>query len=691
MQLIQRGFLLLATAGVIALPSSVPVSSGGDPGPVKRDSAPAARTYGALEKEAYLASDTISYIRPGCNITIVGITGVTPGGKPTVEFKLTDDLGQPLDRNGALTPGVISPRFIVASWDAATRRYTNLLVTSAGVPTRDTAGTFVEMATGWYKYTFSLALASSFDTSKPATVRIGARRVTTDIVGKDYWAADTFLDFVPATPGTKPTTFTAMTVARCNQCHDPIAPHGGNYRDIKTCVLCHNPNNMKGANTHFDGQIFYHALHLGLDATIGTGPTYPQNIRNCTTCHDPAAAGGSSWYTYPSRAACGSCHNDIVWTGTGANHTGGPQADDTACASCHAPVGNREWDASIQGAHTLPILSKQLKGLNASIISVTNVGPGKKPTVTFSLKNGDGSAIDPKFFATAANGSFSLVLAGPTTDYGAGATTGAQSQPISESPAPTAVFDGTNATYTFTAAIPATAKGTWAVAIQCRRTVALNPAPRKGPTSLSEPPAANPVFYIAVTGTTAVPRRTLVSLTKCNACHAQLVNLFSHGNQRVSIEFCVVCHNPNADDSGRRPTDGSANPAESISFKRMIHRIHTGNLLEQDYTVYGFGGAISNFNEVTYPGDRRNCLACHTNAAAYSLPTGGTLDTVTKRDFYTPQGPATAACLGCHDNRDAVAHAYLNTANFPGLGPAEACATCHGTGKDWDVAKEHAR
>ena len=31
MQLIQRGFLLLATAGVIALPSSVPVSSGGDP------------------------------------------------------------------------------------------------------------------------------------------------------------------------------------------------------------------------------------------------------------------------------------------------------------------------------------------------------------------------------------------------------------------------------------------------------------------------------------------------------------------------------------------------------------------------------------------------------------------------------------------------------------------------------------
>ena len=55
-------------------------------------------------------------------------------------------------------------------------------------------------------------------------------------------------------------------------------------------------------------------------------------------------------------------------------------------------------------------------------------------------------------------------------------------------------------------------------------------------------------------------------------------------------------------------------------------------------------------------------------------------------------GPGTAACLGCHDNGDAAAHAYLNTVTFPGAtGPNEACATCHGAGKDWDVAKVHAR
>ncbi|MGE5717747.1 MAG: multiheme c-type cytochrome, partial [Acidobacteriota bacterium] len=57
------------------------------------------------------------------------------------------------------------------------------------------------------------------------------------------------------------------------------------------------------------------------------------------------------------------------------------------------------------------------------------------------------------------------------------------------------------------------------------------------------------------------------------------------------------------------------------------------------------------------------------------------------------RGSATAACTGCHDSRDVAAHAFLNTAFFPGSPtvPAEACGTCHATGADWDVAKVHAR
>ena len=134
----------------------------------------------------------------------------------------------------------------------------------------------------------------------------------------------------------------------------------------------------------------------------------------------------------------------------------------------------------------------------------------------------------------------------------------------------------------------------------------------------------------------------------------------------------------------------AANPPESISFKRMIHRIHSGTNLTQDYTIYGFGGAVSTFNDVLYPGNREVCVQCHTSTSTYSLPLDtGTIPTITLRDYFSPQGPATAACLGCHDNIDAAAHAYLNTVTSPFFG--EACASCHGTGKDWDVVKVHAQ
>jgi len=123
-----------------------------------------------------------------------------------------------------------------------------------------------------------------------------------------------------------------------------------------------------------------------------------------------------------------------------------------------------------------------------------------------------------------------------------------------------------------------------------------------------------------------------------------------------------------------------------------VHRIHKGEALTQDFTVYGFGGTPANFNEVRFPGDLRNCSKCHANNA-YQLPlAGGIANVSTPRDYFPSQGPATASCLGCHDSKDAAAHAYLNTTTFPGATiSAEACAACHGTGKDWAADKVHAR
>ena len=82
--------------------------------------------------------------------------------------------------------------------------------------------------------------------------------------------------------------------------------------------------------------------------------TYPQDIRNCTSCHDGSSTSarttktkdGDNWKNKPSTLACGACHDGINFTtgagitlkdkaagltqsninGTGLAHAGGPAA-----------------------------------------------------------------------------------------------------------------------------------------------------------------------------------------------------------------------------------------------------------------------------------------------------------------------------------------------------------------------------
>jgi OmcA/MtrC family decaheme c-type cytochrome len=404
---------------------------------------------------------------------------------------------------------------------------------------------------------------------------------------------------------------------------------------------------------------------------------YPQDVRNCANCHEGTNAAAKPaqsdvWLTRPSRDTCGSCHDDINWA-TGANHPAGAQLNDNACASCHNPESEVEFDASIRGAHMIPEKSGQLKGLKATIVSTSDVTPGKKPTVVFKITNGDGTAVDGTKLAA-----FAPILAGPTSSY---------TKYFRESALTKGVFDAAAGTtsYTFTAAISADATGTWSFSGDIYRNATLKRGDGAADVTLREA-AMNPIRYVAVTGV-VTPRRTSVALAQCNTCHDRLA---PHGGQRMNVEECVICHNPVESDLARRPANAGA--PESISFQRMIHRIHTGEELTQDFTVFGFGNVPVNFNEVVYPGDRRNCNKCHVAGGA-SLPVASSAASVmTLRDYFTPHGPGTAACLGCHDGKDAAAHAYLNTANFPGAKePSEACATCHGTGKEWAVEKVHAR
>jgi len=709
----KRGLLTAMAAGILSLmggrnaPTVVaPRGPAGTPSPQA--------IYSRESKEHYLTSEQADFARPGYHIKINSVT-IGADRKPVIDVSLTDDLGAPLDRNGVQTPGICTTSFVLSWYNPANRNYTSYATRkqtstitgqSAIQPTSDSGGVLKDLDIGHFTYTFGTVLPADYDNTKTHTIAgYGRRTMPADIMNGKVYIDNDELDFRPDGQTVTAKWDEIQEKNACNQCHDPLAAHG-DVRHAKLCVLCHSPQNTDpDTGNLLDIKVFIHKIHrgsflpsvqsgkpyqiTGFDNAVSDFSTvvFPQDIRNCQNCHEgrnPAQKPSQSdvWYTKPARAPCGACHDDIDFV-TGAHHPGGPQADDSACASCHAPQGDKEYDAGIRTAHTPPYRSKQLKGLNATIVAVDNVGPGKKPVVSFNLTENDGTVLDPKTFGSNLN----ILLGGPTTDYGTGQA--APAQPLRER-ADGATFSGGTAVYTFTNAIPATAKGSWAVAIEARRTITLNPAPHEGPATYTEG-ALNPVKYIAVTDSQAVPRRNVVVLENCNKCHDRLATTFSHGGQRIKIEECDICHNPNADDSGGRPA--TAGKPESIALKRMIHRIHSGENLTQDFTIFGFGGNPTNFNDVRYPGNRKDCVQCHTSTTTYNLPLpNGQIPVVTQRDFFSPQGPATAACLGCHDNIDVAAHAFLNTTTFPGTtAPAEACATCHGDGKDWDVVKIHAR
>ena len=700
MRLINRGLVVAMAAGALAVPIGRPSPRNVDP----RGPAGAQAKYGPQSIEHYLSVDDFIFVRPGYNIKVNSVT-IGSDNRPVVDVSFTDDQGQPLDRLGVMTPGALSASMVLSRYDPGTRNYTAYTTrietaappsTTPGVQavqaSTDSGGTWTDLEVGHSQYKFKTALPAGWDKTQTLTLGIFGTRSTSAIIGKNYFAKNVEFDFRgdgAAIAASAKWGELDPTSTSCNACHNPLGAHGGSRMDVKLCVLCHSPQTTDAdtGNT-VDFKVMIHKIHRGKNLpSVQAGTPYqiigfnqgvndwstvnfPQDIRNCTTCHAPSstAPDSAAWMTSPSRAACGSCHDDLNFA-TGANHPGGPQADDSACASCHKPTGNKEYDAGISTAHTNPIHSSQLKGLNAKIVSVTNTAPGQKPTVTFQLTNNDGSAVTPASLGTNLN----LLLGGPTTDYAI--------DPFREA-ANNAAFDGTTATYTFNNAIPANATGTWSVSIEARRTITLNPAPVKGPATVTEG-AFNPVAYVAVTDATPQARRAVVDMAKCNNCHDRLA---LHGGQRFNVFHCAECHNPNASDKARRPA--AQNPVESVDFKRLIHRIHSGENLTQDFTVYGFGGSVNNFNDVRFPADRRDCLKCHV-AGAYTVPDAtpkGRLATQTPRDYFSPQQPISAACLGCHDNLAAAAHAFQMTAPF-----GESCAACHGNSADFAVDKVHAR
>ena len=256
------------------------------------------------------------------------------------------------------------------------------------------------------------------------------------------------------------------TTADCNQCHDPLIGHGGSRLQVQLCIMCHTPQTINAdTGLTMDMKVLIHKIHMGSSLpSVKAGTPYriwhrgawsdfsavvfPQDVRNCTTCHGSDASQGTNYKTNPCAAACTSCHDDVNLS-TGVNHPGGPQLDDKQCAGCHPQTQYTDFDASIPGAHLIPANSTALPGIVTKILSVTGATPGNAATVKFSVTNKAGNPVDITKLT-----SFRIVMSGANVDYGTGTTGMAR---VSESPAATATGSNGVYSYTMTNKIPTTA------------------------------------------------------------------------------------------------------------------------------------------------------------------------------------------------------------------------------------------
>ncbi|MCC6343852.1 MAG: OmcA/MtrC family decaheme c-type cytochrome [Bryobacterales bacterium] len=659
------------------------------------------------DRAYYLDEKTVNYVRPGLKVTVTAAS-IATDGVITARVKFTDPAGVPLDKDGIQTPGVIAASAIAAyipngqsQYTAyTTRRQTSAITGESAIQANaDSGGTWTKVADGEYAYKFGFKAPANYEKSSTHAIGVYASRNLTEFeLGTAL--SDSVFPFVPD-GSAKPETRDAVRTESCQRCHvDDFAFHGTTGRtSVQMCVLCHTPQSTDpDTGNTLDFPVMVHKIHMGKDLPgvkaggkyqiIGFGNAvhdyshigFPTDQRNCTVCHEQTtgAAQARNYLTKPNRAACGSCHDDVNFE-TGENHVNLPQVSDNQCSGCHIPQGELEFDASILGAHTIPYNSRELTGFQFAITKVDNGSAGKKPSVTFTLADKNGNPLAPSNFS-----SLNAVLGGPTTDYITKFPGAATSGYVSESVLKATGGDGVY-TYTLSNAIPENARGTFSIGLEGRRIEVIYKGTRQEQ-SVQYGPKKNAVAYFTVDGTPVFPRRQVVAIEKCQRCH---VSLRLHGENRIdTIEQCVTCHNPVETDVARRPA--SAGAPQSIDFRQMIHNIHGGERTKnaykiEDYIIYGFGGAVHNFSEVTFPGRLASCDMCHVNGSQ-QLPLPETNAEVSNpRGYLNPGGPVAAACLSCHRGKDAASHALANTTTL-----GESCAACHGSKSEFGVVKVHA-
>lgn len=631
--------------------------------------------------------DFISPVYGPTGVKVKIVSGaIDSKGVITARVQITDSAGNPLDRLGVQTPGAVSMSLICAVIPNGQTQYFSYTTSVAAATinnnpsqtqaANDSGGTWTQNAIGDYTYTFKTAAPTGYDVTATHTIGVSAQRDLSAFGTFTEWLEtdnDTF-NFVPNGTAVK-TVRQVVATAACNQCHDPMYGHGGSRIKVELCIMCHQPQTINpDTQLTMDMKVLIHKIHDGssLPSVVAGTPyriwhrgawsdfstvVFPQDVRNCTTCHTAGATPqADNWKTNPSMAACGSCHDDVNFA-TGKNHVNYPVSSDTQCSACHASTKTYDFDASIPGAHAQPNYATALPGIVGKFVSVTNTAPGQAPTVTFSLVDKTG-----KGYNIANLTQVRLTIAGNNTDYGISLARTAETVPTTQT------GSGGQYTYQMTTKLPTNAAGSYTISLEAKNTVTLLAGTTQQMTATD---VSNPVeYYFSVDKSAVAPRRQVVGLANCSKCHSDLN--FVHGAGRNSPQECVICHNPTL-------TDGTSH--QSVNFAWQIHSIHRGESLANPYVL-----GTANYQTLRFPGDLKDCTQCHL-PGTYRTENVGAKAAVQSPGGFTPTTPPiSAACQGCHDDQATASHTLANTTSL-----GESCNTCHASGADFAVDTVHVR
>lgn len=496
--------------------------------------------------------------------------------------------------------------------------------------------------------------------------------------------ANAVFDFRPDN-GAVTTTRNIVKIESCAACHDsqPLA-HGGSRKNPEFCVTCHTDQVrysfnkeapmladgitfaiqsgtnavVRPAQAVVDGRAvgnfpnYIHKLHMGGKlikqgynynndggAMMFNEVGYPQDVANCTKCHDgsnnavsktPVTANGDNWKNVPSLLACGSCHDGINFaTGQGTTvagaltgHVGGAKADNAQCVLCHDAATIPVYHSATVATPNNPVVKAGVSTIAYDLKSVT-LNSSKQPVVTFQIKK-DGVAVTsfatPVQVGSSVPSTFEVIpglKVGPTFYVAYGVTQDNVSAPadfngrvgsslnnllLASGSAKAGSVTGPDANGYFVATLTGTA--TAPITIPTGATMVTGAMYGRfeqvvNGVTVKIKPAFKTVLASGIAGNTA--RRAIVSAAKCNSCHEQLgTEPEFHNGERNDPTACSICHTVN-----QAGTGGWA--ADSRTF---IHGIHGASKRSVPFTWHSVS-ATDNYSKLGYPGKLSDCNQCH--------------------------------------------------------------------------------